>query len=150
MKLSFEKLIHADLDTVWNTFDNPDNLGRWQQNFASYKHVAGDPGQPGAISELVYNEGNKSVTLRETLTERRAPDFMAGIFESEYGSTIVVNHFEAIDKDTTRWSSWCNITFKGVMKLMSLFMAGSVRKRTEGDMERFKLLVETNVQDHSS
>lgn len=149
MKLNFEQVINADLNAVWAAFDNPDNLGRWQQNFASYTAVSGDPGQPGAVAELVFNEGNRKIVLKETLTERRPPDFMAGAYESAYGSTIIVNHFEAIDDNTTRWTSWCNFTFKGVMKLMSLFVAGAIRKRTEGDMQRFKLLVETKAANDS-
>ena len=146
MKLNFEIIIDADVQTVWKMFDNPANLGRWQQNFASCTHLTGEPGQPGAVSELVYNEGKKNIVLQETLTERRAPNFTASIFKSDFGSTIIVNHFEAIDDHKTRWSTWCNFTFKGFMKVMSLFSAGAIRKRTEGDMERFKLLVESDLQ----
>ena len=65
MKLKFETVIDAGLDTVWAAFDNPDNMMRWQQNLQSFNHVSGDPGQPGAISELVYNEKGRRVVLRE-------------------------------------------------------------------------------------
>lgn len=143
MKLKFEKLIDADQKTVWAAFDNPDNMGKWQQNFESYTHKSGDPGQPGAIAELVFNEGRKKVMLKETITERREPDFLAGTYESTHGTTLIVNHFESIDDSTTRWTSWCNFTFRGAMRFMSVFLGGVIRKRTEGDMERFKLLVET-------
>jgi len=40
--------------------------------------------------------------------------------------------------------SWCNFSFKGFMKIMALFIAGTIRKRTEDDMHRFKLMVETD------
>ena len=40
--------------------------------------------------------------------------------------------------------SWCNFSFKGFMKIMALFIAGTIRKRTENDMHRFKLMVETD------
>ena len=36
MKLNFETVIHASLDTVCVAFDNPDNLIRWQQNLESF------------------------------------------------------------------------------------------------------------------
>ena len=143
MKINFEQVIHADLKTVWAAFDNADNMARWQQNFESYTHKAGKPGEPGAIAELVYNEGKKRIVLKETITERREPDFLAGTYESSHGTTLIVNHFEAIDDNTTRWTSWCNFSFKGAMKFFSLFLAGAIRKRTEGDMQRFKLLVES-------
>ena len=143
MKLKFEQLIDADLKTVWAAFDDPGNMGKWQQNFESYIHKSGEPGQPGAIAELVFNEGRRKVVLKETITERREPDFLAGSYESMHGTTLIVNHFEAVDKHTTRWTSWCNFSFRGAMRIMSVFFASSIRKRTEGDMERFKLLVET-------
>lgn len=144
MKLKCETVIDADLNTVWAAFDNPDNMPRWQQNLESFKHISGKAGQPGAVSELVYDEKGKKVVLRKTITERRQPDFIAGTYESPTGKSLIVNHFEAIDDSSTRWTAWCNFTFQGLMKIMSLFVSGVIRERTEGDMQRFKLMVETD------
>jgi len=144
VKQNFEILIDASIDTVWAAFDNPDNMGRWQQNFHSYTHKSGDPGQPGSVAELKFDEKGKTVVLTEIITERRAPDFLAGTYESAYRTTIIVNRFEGVDDDSTRWTSWCRFSFKGFMKFMSLFIAGNIRKRTEGDMQRFKLMVESD------
>jgi hypothetical protein len=144
MKLNFEQTIDAGLETVWAAFNNAANKGRWQQNCESYTHTSGDPGKPGAIAELTFNENGKMLIVNETITECREPDFLSANYDSKYASTIIVNHFRLIDKNTTRWSSWCNFTFKGFMKIMALFLAGTIRKRTEGDMQRFKLLVETD------
>jgi len=144
MKLNYEQTIDASLATVWAAFDNPANIGRWQHNFQSFTHKSGEAGQPGAISELVFNEKGKMIVVKETIMERREPDFMSGTYESEYGTTIVVNHFAAIDANATRWTSWCKFTFKGFMRFLTLFIAGSIRKRTEADMHCFKLMVETD------
>jgi len=145
MKLNFEQTIDVSLVTVWAAFNDSSNKGRWQQNFESYIHKSGNPGQPGAISELTFNENGKTMVINETITESRAPDFLSAIYESKYSSTVIVNHFRSIDARTTRWTTWCNFTFRGLMKIMALFIAGSIRKRTEDDMHRFKLLVETNA-----
>jgi hypothetical protein len=150
MKLKFEQIIDADLQTVWAAFDNPHNMARWQQNLASWMHKSGTRDQPGAVAELIYKEGKREVVLIETVTEKRQPDLFAGTYESAYGTTLIVNHFSAIDKETTRWSCWCNFSFRGIMKFLSLFLAGSIRKRTAGDMERFKLLVETDAAGNAT
>jgi uncharacterized protein YndB with AHSA1/START domain len=150
MKLKFETVIDASLDTVWAAFDNPDNMPRWQQNLESFKHISGEAGQPGAVSELTYDEKGKEVVLRETITERRQPDFLAGIYESSMSKTLIVNHFDAVDESSTRWTTWCNFTFKGFMKVLSLFVSGIIRRRTEADMERFKLMVETDQANAES
>jgi len=143
MKLKFELTIDANRDKVWAAFDNPDNMTKWQPSLAPFTPVSGIPGQPDSVSKLVYKENGKQIVMTETITERRKPDFMAGVYETDFGKSLVVNRFEAIDENTTRWLSWCNFSFKGVMRFMSLFLAGSIRKRTEADMGRFKLLVET-------
>jgi hypothetical protein len=116
----------------------------------SFNHISGEPGQPGAVSELTYDEKGKKVVLKETITERRKPDFLARTYESKVAKTLIVNHFEAVDENLTRWTSWCNFTFRGFMRIMSLFVSGMIRKRTRADMERFKLMVETDQASNES
>ena len=144
MKLNFEIEIDAPIDDVWAAFTNPDNMGRWMQNFESSRAVSGEPGQPGAIAEVVFNEKGKRVVLKETVTERRDPDFLAGTYDSDTGSTHIVNHFVRVDGVRTKWTSWCRFSFTGMMRFFSIFIGGAIRKRTEGDMNRFKLMVETD------
>jgi len=150
MKLNFQVTVDANLDTVWGAFDNPENMRRWQQNFHSHTHLSGKPGKVGAVAELRFNEKGKIVVLTETITERRDKSFLAGTYESAHGRTKIVNRFEKIDENQTRWTSWCNFTFTGFMKLMSPFMSGLIRKRTESDMQRFKLMVETDEAGSST
>ena len=143
MKVKIEKTINAGLQDVWSAFDNPNNLARWQPTLESYEHKYGEPGQPDSVAELVYNENGRKITITETVTERRQPDFLAGTYESNWGKALIVNHFEAIDASRTRWVMYSNMAFKGIMKLLSLFVGGSIRKRNERDMNRFVEFVET-------
>ncbi len=145
MKMKYEAEIRASRDLVWATFDDPDNLSRWQPTLESYTHMAGEPGQPGAVSELVYDENGKKVTMTETVTERRKPHFMAGTYDNDWATSRIVNHFEEIDDNTTRFISYTNMNFKGIMKIMSVFVSRSIRARAEADLNRFKLLVETEA-----
>ena len=145
MKLNFEIEIDAGQDDVWASFTNPDNMHRWVQNFESFTPVSGLPGQPGATAEVAFDENGKRVVMLETITERRDPDFLAMSYGAGHGTTVIVHHFEAIDETHTRWTSWCRFTMTGLMRLMSLFVGRMVRKRTEGDMQRFKLMVETDL-----
>lgn len=150
MKSKFELIIDADRDTVWEAFDNTEQLGRWQPTLVSYEHQSGEAGQPGATAELIYDENGRRITVTETITERRKPDFKAGIYESRHGATLVFNTFEQIDDHRTRWSAWSNMNFKGFMKFLSIFLIGAVRRRTEDDMQRFKLMVETDLANSPS
>jgi uncharacterized protein YndB with AHSA1/START domain len=150
MKLTFEQLIDADRDRVWSTFDNPENMTKWQPTLESFTPKSGIPGQVDSVSELVYQENGRKIVMTETITERRAPAFMAGVYENRWGKTLIVNHFDVVDENTTRWVSWCNFRFTGAMRFLSLFLAGSIRKRTVADMGRFKLLVETERANEDS
>jgi len=144
MKLNFEISIDASLETVWSAFDNSDNIGRWQQNFQSHTRLSGAPGKVGSVAELRFKEKGKIVVLTETITERRDKQFLAARYESAHGRATIVNRFEKVDENTTRWSSWCNFTFTGFMRLLAPFVSSAIRKRTEGAMQRFKLMVETD------
>lgn len=150
MKQKFELIIDADRDTVWAAFENPDNLRRWQPTLASYEHRTGEPGRPGATAELVHEENGRQITMTETITECRKPDFKAGIYETNHGTTLTFHTFERIDDHRTRWSAWSNMSFKGVMKFMSIFQLKRIRRRAEDDMQRFKLMVETDLANSSS
>ena len=143
MKKKFEIEIDAGIDTVWSAFTNRDNMHRWVQNFRSIETTSGDAGQPGARANVVFDENGKRVVLEETITERRENAFLASTYEAPHGTTHIVNHFEAVGGVRTRWTSWCHFTFRGFMKILSIVMAGAIRRRTEGDMARFKLMVET-------
>ena len=143
MKLKVEVIIDADREIVWRHFDDPDKLSKWQPTLESHRYVAGTPGEPDAVCELRYMEKSRQRVVRETITARRAPDFLAGIRESAYANAVVVNHFEDAGEGQTRWIAYWNYTFTGVAKFKTLFTHRSYKNRIEDDMQRFKLLVET-------
>jgi uncharacterized protein YndB with AHSA1/START domain len=150
MKHKTEVMIDADRDTVWRFFDNPDNITKWQPTLRSCQHVSGAPGQPDAVSELVYDENGREVVLTETITARREPEFLGGTYESKWGTVVILNLFEQTDDGRTRWSSNSSHRFRGLMRFLALFMAKSICGRIDSDMQRFKLLVETEVAKDQS
>jgi uncharacterized membrane protein len=150
MKFRNEITIDADQDTVWRMFADPDNLRLWQPALKSVRHLAGTPGEPGAMSEFVYRERGRDVTLTETITECRSPHFQAGIYESAAGMAVVVNHFEPAGDQRTRWVAYANHRFSGAMRYLGLLFRGSMRNRTRTSMQQFKLLVETRLAERSS
>jgi uncharacterized protein YndB with AHSA1/START domain len=150
MKFRHEIVIDADPQTVWATFDNPENMKSWQPTLESFTRKSGEDGQPGAVAELVYDENGRKVTLVETITERREPHFMASTYESEAGNALIVNHFEDAGDGRTRWTMYGNQTFSGIFRLLGLFVAGSIRKRNETMMNNFKLLAETQAAERGA
>lgn len=150
MKMRTEITIDADRETVWREFDNPDNLSKWQPTLKSFTHQTGTPGEPGAVSEVVYDEKGRDVVMIETVTEKRKPDFMAGLYDSAWSNAIIVNHFEAVGNNRTRWVFYANHQFKGFFKIIGWIFRKSLLGRTENYMQRFKLLVESNMAEETS
>lgn len=142
MRLKCEQEIKAGRETVWDFADDTDNLYRWQPTLESCTKKAGTPGQPGSVAELVYDENGKRIVITETITERRRPDFLAATYETPRLHGLAVHHFVAVGAGTTRWTTWCNFRFRGLMKLAAPFIGGSIRRRMEADMRRFRDLVE--------
>ena len=147
MKIKTEITIDVDRATVWREFDDQDNLNEWQPALKSFTTRTGTPGQPGAVTELVYNENGRNVVTIETITEKRAPDFMAASYDSRWSKAIVVNHFEAADDERTRWVMYANHRFKGVFRLVAIVLRQSISRRTDAWMQRFKLLVESRAAE---
>jgi len=147
MKFENAIVIDADRETVWREFDNVDNLQKWQPTLQSFTLKSGTASEPGAVSEMVYDEGGRTVVMLETLTEKRQPSFMAGIYESDWSKAVIVNHFESLEGGRTRWVIYANHNFKAMMKVLGIFFRKSIGRRTQSFMEHFKLFVESKIAD---
>jgi len=150
MKHKTEVLIDADVATVWRFFDDTDNMKKWQPTLKSFTHKSGTPGQPDAVSELVYDENGREIVMTETITARRELSFLGGTYESKGATVVIFNHFEELANGKTRWVSSVNYQFTGFMKIMAFFARKSICSRTDSDMNRFKLFVETAVAGATS
>lgn len=145
MKVQFETIIDVNLMDVWKTFVDQDQRARWQRDFHAYEQVSGSAGHPGSVARLTFVERNRERTLSETITERREANFLAATYASDEGTSLIVHQFEAIHENRTRCTSWGNLRFNGIAKVTSLFSAKAIKNRMEDDMQRLKLLLESNV-----
>ena len=85
--------INLPRDRVIELFDDPDNLAKWQTGLQSFEHLSGEPGQPGAKSRMIYQNGKHRIELIETVTERNLPDEFNGTYEWSGGSNTLRNRF---------------------------------------------------------
>lgn len=143
MKIVLAKTINRSRDEVWASFDNPENLKKWQPTLRSFEHISGEPGQPGAVSNLIYDEGGKEVVLKETVTVRQEPEAFEGIFEADSVTNHIKHRFTELDNSKTHWQMETEFTFKSLpMRLMAPLMRGMMVKRTEQNMQDFIIFAE--------
>ena len=105
-----------------------------------------------ADPDSVWQIFNRSDVIAEhvgTVTEAREPDLIMGLWQGERSSAVVVNHFESINERQTRWVAYWNFTLQGVRKLKAVLGARGMERDLQDRMERFKLRIETELQQHS-
>jgi hypothetical protein len=142
MRLTFEYELGRRRDQVWQAFDNPENIRKWQPTLVSFERLSGIPGQAGAMSTLSYREEGRLIVLTETITIRREPEEFGGTYESDMATNTIHNRFEAISPWATRWEVTVEFQFHGIWRLLGPLFRSAIRRRTRADLERFKSLLE--------
>ncbi|MDX1454985.1 MAG: SRPBCC family protein [Gammaproteobacteria bacterium] len=130
---------------VWAYFDEPRNLYKWQPSLRDREHVAGNPGRPGAVAKLVYDEGGRKLELTETITLRVEPDALAASYDSGMAMNRMHNRFVALGDEATRWELQAAFEFRGFpWQYIAFLFKGRIAKRLRDDMEHFKEFVESS------
>jgi len=142
MKYTTTINIRQARDKVIALFDSVDNMYKWQPGLISFDHLSGDPGREGAKSRLTYKMGKREVEMIETITRRNFPDEFSGTYEARGVWNKQVNYFEAIDENSTRWTSVSEFRCSGFMKIMCWLMPGAFKKQTLKLMNHFKEFAE--------
>lgn len=137
MKYTCELTINLPRDEIIALFDDPDNLSKWQPGLQSFEHVSGEPGQPGAKSRLLYDEGGRKIEMIETIIARDLPETFSATYEAKGVWNEIINQFLE-EEGQTRWVMDSDFRFSGFMLLMLVFMRGAFRKQTMQTMQRFK------------
>jgi carbon monoxide dehydrogenase subunit G len=143
MKYANQVVINKPLKRVIELFDNPENMKHWQPGLISYQEISGSPGMPGAKMKLQYKMGKRDVEMIETVETRNLPEEFSGTYEAKGVWNRVSNHFEAIDANTTKWSSESEFKFNSLMmKIFGFFMPGAFKKQSQKYLDMFKEFAE--------
>ena len=143
MKFTLELPIHKPRVEVWNAFDNPQNMKKWQRSLISFETLSGTQGQPGAVSKLTFEEHGRQFELTERVTHRDEPNQLDGVYENNFADNIVRNTFIEKGKEQTLWVVETEYKFKTfVMRMLGPLMKKNLVARTQKEMERFKEMVE--------
>jgi len=143
--LSYEVEIGRPVAEVYRQFADPDNLPRWIAGLQKLETISGTPGEVGSVTRHTYLEKGRIVELVETVTAIEPEKHFGGHLE---GQGVSVNIFvDFVDKgERTLMRFRSDFRSQGLMmRLMLPFMKGAVRKRQEGDLRRFKELVESET-----
>ena len=145
MKYTLEITLEKSRTDVWQAFDSTENLNKWQPSLKKFEHVSGTPGQPGAVSNLTYEENEREFALTEKIIFRDEPKQFDGVYENEFSDSFVKNTFTEKGENETLWVVETKFKFKTLpMKIMGPLMKRNFVRRTYRDMERFQEFVESS------
>jgi hypothetical protein len=146
MKYAVSIEINAPIAEVIKRFDNPDLMKEWMQGLVSFEHVSGEPGQPGAVSKLVFQMGKRRIEMVETIKVRNLPEEFSGIYEAKGVYNEVGNFFTAKDEQTTFYETTQLFEFKGGMKIIGWLFPGAFKKQSLQYLKDFKAFVERDYK----
>jgi len=142
MKYVCDIIIDKPLAEVVVLFDNPDNLKEWMDGLQSFEHVDGEPGQPGAKSNLNFLHKNKEMVLVETIIERSLPEKFSASYDSGMGYNEVTVSFEEVNANQTKYTTHQFFDLKGFMKIVGFLFPGTFKKQSMVYLNAFKTFAE--------
>jgi carbon monoxide dehydrogenase subunit G len=144
MKFKLQLPIDKPRIEVWQAFDNPENMKKWQPSLLSIERLNGTQSQPGSVAKLTYKESERQFALVEKVTYREEPHRLDGVYENNFADNTVKDTF--IEQgDKTLWVVDTELKFKTlIMRILGPLMNKNFVARTQKDMERFKEMVENS------
>lgn len=141
MEYTKELVINLPREQVIALFNNEENLKKWQPGLQSMTLVSGEKGQVGAVSELVYKMGKRTLSMKETILEMNPPETLKFKYDANKVENWMTNTF--IDNgDTTTWVTHNIFKCKGMIKIFAALSPRTFKKQTEKSMMDFKKFAE--------
>lgn len=136
MKYELESVIERPRDAAADLFGDCSRIKEWLPGLVEYRHLSGEPGQPGAKAELVL----KRITVVKTVTNRNDP--FSCTYEIKKCCATVEDIFEELSPSSTKWTLRAELVFSGFMKIVAGGMQGKIKSEIYKCMEAFKKFAE--------
>lgn len=144
MKFNGYKDIAKPRAEVVKYFADPQYLGEYQDGFVKKELVSGNAGEEGAVSNMFYQQGKRSLELEETISRNRLPDSFEASYHHIHMDNTMKCTFIEIDAQNTRYEYEFEYTRINwfMPKLMAILFPGMYRNQGEKWMRQFKEFVE--------
>jgi hypothetical protein len=119
-------------------YSNRELLPQWQPGLLHDEFIQH---HPHPVHKLTYQIGRRKMVMTETILQNDLPEHyevtyvMKGVFNRIHTS------FTSTDSTTVKWIAIHEFRFKGLMKLVSLFMKGDFQMQSWMIMNNFKRFV---------
>ena len=145
-KVSIE--INLPIGGLFPIFLDKSKFKSWKKDFIGYEPVSGIPGEPGAVTKLMY----KRQTMLETIVTKNTPGEMIASYEHQQGGktnmfNTVTNRFTSLSENKTLLEVETEITkiIGFLFKILIPLMAGAGKKYAQTQLNQLKLFSELNA-----
>lgn len=132
--------INKPLDTVIQMFRDRSQLIKWQPGLVSSER---QDSNAQATYKLVFQLGRRQMPMVETIVKDQLPIH----YEVEYAMKGIVNRtrssFESMSSGQTRWICDQEFRFKGIMRLVVVFIKSDLERQSYILMKNFKGYLES-------
>ncbi len=143
MKFEVKIKINKSAKEVYSALTSTSLMTKWESNFSAFNPIKGTKRKIGSTAFRIYKEGDGSTTkIKEEITEKQTNKIFAYQLTQDNFMSYVFT--KLVDKgDSVLLIEKTEIQFRpAILGFFGIFMKGSMRKRREEDLNRFKNLVE--------
>lgn len=140
MKYQLSIIIEKPLKEVTKLYTNRALLPQWQPDLLDSKQIENYP-NPKFSHQLAL--GRRKIVMTETILRSKLPDHYDANYKLKGISNTAYNSFNEVHDGVTRWVCNTEYTFSGIMKIISIFMKGGLKKQSEMIMINFKRFAES-------
>lgn len=143
MNITSTIIINKPLKTVWDFYDDPENLKLWLTNFKSFETISGTHGTAGAKAKHTYVERGRELFMFEELTARIPYQKLSGILTMPKMMTSLMDT-TFVEKDgATVITCVTETKFEFIsLKLFGFLLKKGFQKRQDSHFEKLKMEIE--------
>lgn len=144
-----EIMVDKPIEEAWAVMNDESKITMWLKGITNIKHISGEKGKVGAVTEYTFSDNGQESTVLETITEIRpnehvAMDFvMEGVMEMDYKMDLTEKDGKTLIKAST--------IAKGsgmLMRSIMSFMTSAMQAQEEENMSNLEKLINENTTDY--
>ncbi len=142
MKYKLELEIAAPRKEVAGLFDDPEHWPQWQESLVESEPISGKNREVGSKTKLLQKFGSRNVEVETIIEAKNPPEELVYTYTAKGAWNRVVNRFEEIGPDRTRWIFESEFNCSGMLRVLSILMPSMFRNASRKEMKKFKEFVE--------
>ena len=142
-----DAVIHCPVSKTVVLFKKRSSFSQWQPGLIRDEEGKNKAGQK--THKMTYSLGRGNFILTETILEDRLPHVFIATYQSKGVINKVSYSFTALDGNTTQLRGTSEFHFKGLMKLIGIFMRKSFEHQTGLFIQYFKNFAEEQCRKNA-